>query len=734
MSITLFRKARHSRPPTTDPVPARRRVTAALAAVALVGVGAAAAIAEVTTPNPTNLKAFGPLSGEHGYPSFYEDHTGLRLEQCLDIEDPYCDPAFLRGEMPNGDLPVSFPDNWPLESFYYLAGSELEMPAGDNGRTGKAVLTAGLEATMANEGVQDGDQVVFGRLRLDIDFPTAGTFVVTHPYGVDEFTVNAGGDFRYVEDVTAAPGNFGLALRSRISPFLIRTGGLIELDNGNKYVGNPLETTTVTGSPVGTNFFQIDQRVTAADGTESLVTIATSDQFTLLGKVSTNSGINPQAATLVELPDGTRYLDVFATTDSGESVSIQGDGLVKTILDADGGTYFGRLPLGATVPSSVTFRNDTDRPVASRTMSVTDGVTITSATYDTATDELTVTATSTDQLAPAPVLTLAGVGELAGGTLTVTTTAPPAAVTVTSSGGGSDSAPVTVSGGPAAVPAETIAAISGPTEIVLEPGEVQTVTLSSASLNASSLLWEQTTGTDVGITGQTGQSVTFTAPTEPEDLTFQLTATGSAGSHTASFVVRIVTEATPPPPPAAPVAVATSSLPSAYLNQLVTISGSGSLNTTSYSWTQVSGPAVTITDPSAASFQFQMPAQAVTFELTAGGGEGTTPSTAQVTVTPVTDVLTVGEAQFRPSKNEWRVSGTASVTVVNSVKVYLRNTNGSKGALVGEGPVSTPVTPGTAGDWDVRVKGGINPGNLTQLIVESTRGGRLDGVTFTRKN
>lgn len=710
MSTTQLRPGRHARPAVRPTRTTGRRATAVVAALGLVAAGAGVALAEVTTPNPTNLVGFGPLSGEHGYPTWYEDANGLRLQQCLDIEDPYCDPVFLRGEMPDPNSPVNFPDNWPLESFYYLANAELEMP------TGKAVLTSGLEATMANEAVQDGDQVVFGRQRFDIDFPEAGTYVVTHPYGVDTFTVNAEGDFRYVEDITAAPGNFGLALRSRISPFLVSTGGLITTDKGT-YIGDPTGTTTVTGSPHGTNFFQIDQ--VQADG--SLATIATTDQFTLLGKVSTNSGVSPTGAVLVENADG-RFLDVFATTDAGKSVTVAGAGISTTVLDADGDRYFARIALGSTTPSTLTFTNVADDPVATRTLGVTDGVDITSATYDTETDTLTVTATSTDEV-DAPALTLEGAGDpvaLASGTVSVVTGAAPAEVTVTSTGGGSDTASVRVGGGSAGETAPTLAAISGPTEAV----SGDQVTLTNASLNAESVVWNQTSGAGVGVGGSTGDSITFTAPTGDQTLAFTLTATGPTGatSTTAPYTITVTTERPPAP---APVAVATATPTQPLVGQTVTVSGAGSQGAASYLWTQTAGTPVTF-DPTASSFTFPMPAGSVSFDLTVTNADGVT-STTSVSATAATDTLTVSEAQYRPDKVEWRFTGTASITNINTVSVYVRNANGTKGAKIGDGIVNP------TGSWTFKVKGSPNPGTATQVLVESSRGGSLT-VTYQRKN
>ncbi len=400
----------------------------------LTAAGVSVAVAGVTQPNPVKLKAVGPISSEHGFPSWYEDSNGVRLEQCLDITDRYCDPAFLMGEMPNGDAPINFPDNWPLESFYYSAGSVMDTPDG-----GKAILVSALEATMANEAAVDGDQVVFGRLRFDIDFPGAGTYAVTHPYGVDNFTVDAAeaDNFRYVEDITPAPGNLALALKSRISPFLVRAGGLITTPAGDSYVGDPLVETKVTGSPVDTNFFMIEQ--IQADG--SRTTVAQTDLFNLMGKVWTNSGVTADKAVVNEV-GGERFLDVFANTDPGDSISVTGDGLAKTTLAAHGDRYFARIPLVANAPAQVTVTNESDRPVASKTVPVTDDVVISSAVYDTNAQTLQVTAASTDQVDP-PTLMVEDVTDgdgapvpVVGGEATVSLVAPPATVTVTSSEGG----------------------------------------------------------------------------------------------------------------------------------------------------------------------------------------------------------------------------------------------------------------------------------------------------------
>src|SRR4051794_39827119 len=131
-----------------------RRGAASLATVGLLltGVGAAAAATQVTEKNPGGLIAFGPVSGDNGFPAWYEDSAHTRVELCLDDTNPLC--GFLPGNVPNPDVPISFPDNFPQEAFYALASSSL------TSGTFKATLTLGLEGAFANA-VQPGDQQVF---------------------------------------------------------------------------------------------------------------------------------------------------------------------------------------------------------------------------------------------------------------------------------------------------------------------------------------------------------------------------------------------------------------------------------------------------------------------------------------------------------------------------------------------------------------------------------------------
>ncbi|MGL5850020.1 MAG: hypothetical protein ACRCZD_04470, partial [Phycicoccus sp.] len=71
----------------------------------------------MATHNGIRLAAVGPRDPEHGFPMWYEDTVGTRL--ALGVGPDPMTPAV--GELPNPAAPVSFPDNFPDESFYFAA-------------------------------------------------------------------------------------------------------------------------------------------------------------------------------------------------------------------------------------------------------------------------------------------------------------------------------------------------------------------------------------------------------------------------------------------------------------------------------------------------------------------------------------------------------------------------------------------------------------------------------------
>ena len=146
------------------------------------------AATQVTVKNPGGLTAAGPVNSEYGFPSWYSDSAGVRLEPCLDGDDPLC--GFLPGDIPDAETPVAFPDNFPEEFFYHLVSGDLTLPGG-----GKAVLTLGLEAAFAQGPAAAGDQVVFARTRVVVKGgPANTTLTFKHPFG--ELTIDTDGTRR----------------------------------------------------------------------------------------------------------------------------------------------------------------------------------------------------------------------------------------------------------------------------------------------------------------------------------------------------------------------------------------------------------------------------------------------------------------------------------------------------------------------------------------------------------
>jgi hypothetical protein len=94
------------------------------------GVPAVAVAVPVAPTNPDGtlkprtgrLVEVGPIN-ETGYPSWYRDSNGIRLEPCYTTDDELCSAA--PDELPNPDAPVSYPDNFPGEHFYQLVQTEV---------------------------------------------------------------------------------------------------------------------------------------------------------------------------------------------------------------------------------------------------------------------------------------------------------------------------------------------------------------------------------------------------------------------------------------------------------------------------------------------------------------------------------------------------------------------------------------------------------------------------------
>ncbi|MFL6027685.1 MAG: hypothetical protein ACJ72G_07510 [Friedmanniella sp.] len=498
---------------------------------------------KITKTNPGKLAAVGPVNSVDGFPSWYGDSNGLRLEPCLDGDNPLC--GFLPGDIPDDSQPISFPDNFPEEFFYQLVGSELDLPGG-----GRAVLTLGLEAAFANGPAEVGQQVVFARTRIVVKgAPANQTLTFTHPFGAATIDTDGTGAGRLVNDVSPAIGNFTLALGGNFGPFLKWTEGAPE-----GYVGNPDVAHAVTGSPFDTNYFAV---------TGGGLDLRTTD-LTITGKIATNTGVTGDKAVVTETDRGT-FLDVFATSKSTQLEVDKGDGYGRTPMtnDADSDRHYARISLDGARPSSVTVRNLSDKPVSTARIALAD-VTVTEASYDGA--KLTVKASGPG------TLTVEGIGKLdSDGSGQFTLAAPPASVSVKSSSGAPVSYPVSITGGEATPPGldPVTPGDGGPVNdntpdnpdlpLVAKIAEVSpalyggTLTLDgTGSTNAKTYAWTQTGGPAAVITGGDTAKPTVKLPLYPVDpktrtvpdswrqpITFALTVTDARNQTSAPATVQI---------------------------------------------------------------------------------------------------------------------------------------------------------------------------------------------------
>lgn len=228
-----------------------RRV-AILAFLAIVAVAFSVSNADAT------LSAVGPTSQPTGgFPRYFTDSNGQRLELCLD-QSGNCLAVF-----PDPASPPSLPDNFPDESFYFDGTSDVPIP-GPNGTTGQALLTTAVEAAFAND-VVDGDQIAFTRIRLRVrgGIPNQD-YTFTYPFGSRKLRTDAGGGVSFTSDIGCFtfPCDWSQVLRGEVGPWLKWDPAVAPAAPAG-YLGDPNVIHKVTGSPRGTNFL----RVTGGNGT-----------------------------------------------------------------------------------------------------------------------------------------------------------------------------------------------------------------------------------------------------------------------------------------------------------------------------------------------------------------------------------------------------------------------------------------------------------------------------------
>ncbi|WP_075620257.1 PKD domain-containing protein [Paenisporosarcina indica] len=678
----------------------------------------------------------GPINAFDGFPVWYKDENGLRLQLNVDPADPFS--GITPADLPNPTQPVSFPDNYPSEAFYFLTEAEMTTGSGERAR-----LVLALEAAFVNEVPRAGDQIVFGRVRIRVfGLQPNVEYTVTHPYGVDTFIAEPDGDgtgeINFTEDIGGLNGGeFQLALNSRVFPF-VRWDPSVAPLAPQGYIGDPNVLHPIVGSlftdPFGQpqNIFRIEGPGIGIGSPDRSTTPGLNPDncietrlFTVLGKISTISGVDVPRATYTQNEISGGFVDVFATSDdTAQNISVSGSGFDTTLLQGMNGRYFARVRfIGENPPSSITVTNLSDIPNSTKEVIPVDFIKAT-ANYDTDSQALTIVATSSDSIG-SPLLTVEdfGVGEFtipANGVSTTNIIFAPAGVTINSTAGGKRSIPVSVTG-----------ASDGPIPVSANAGEDETVVFgSTVILNGTSstgpitsFSWTQLAGTPVSLLEANTATPSFLAPNSSSTLVFQLTVDGEGGPSSATVSVTVIEFAPAPIANAGPDQVVQQ-------GASVILAGSSTGVVTTYQWEQTSGFPVQLTNAntSTATFTFPIQQETLTFQLTVVGPGGTSSDTVQITSGPVSETLTVTRAEYRTRDAEWRISGTSDVLGAGVlISIYIGSTI--------NGPLLSQVPVDDLGEWKYRVEGSSQlPGVTRSISIQSSVGGILNNIPLNVRN
>ncbi|EJN36029.1 Ig-like domain-containing protein [Pseudomonas sp. GM80] len=676
----------------------------------------------------------GPYTFATGkFPMWYQDSNNLSMELCqsraassrVGVTTP---PAYMCTLLPepgifDDSLPMVFPDNWPPEAFWFLA--ETTIPNNGAG-FGMDAYVAGIEAAFASENPADGDQQSFARIRIRVNVPVAGTYVITHPYGVE--TVNVTTPGRRAINITkdigiGAPGDFSGTLNGAIGPFLRSINGPyteVNPDTGGveTFVGDPNLTEAVTGSPFNTNFV----RIVGPSGAGTIQTTL----FTVAGKVLDSrqqTHVDIDRATYRRTSAGVRA-EVFAKADSSSTLCFRETVALlpgppptpcQTSLTGDNsGLFFGQRLGNGTLPSVVvvtaTNPAGTTRPT-SVSAKLTDVVKVQTARYSWANKTLLIEATSTDEVA-IPDMVAQGYGRLSKtGTLQRITVAdltqPPATVTVKSAAGGSDTEAVVVVG-TAPDTGENQAPISNADTGSTSFGVPITLSLLTNDsdpdgdnpLGITALTQPAAGQGTVALSGTA--AVVYTPPAvvnAPLTTTFTYKAQDAKGLASANPATVTITVAPNRSPTAVADSVATlgvaipinvlandtdpeGNVPLGVASLTQPAAGRGTVST--------DGTVITYTPPATVTTAFT-----TTFTYIARDSFGalSTPATVTVQVSPrpaaETFAVTASTVQARSGgRFNWDFTGTSSVTTGNTITVQVTTPTG----LVTLGTTTVPVT------------------------------------------
>ena len=413
---------------------------------------------------------YTPVNG--GFAAWYQDSHGRTLDLCLSkavssrVPGTPGAPTYMCNLLPTPGVfddaqPVVFPSNFPDEAFWFTADAAIV----DAARGIDLSYGSAIEAAFAAGDPIEGDQISFARVRIRVDVATAGTYVITHPYGIEVFNIDTPGRraINMTRDIgIGAPKTYDGALKGDIGPFLRSVNGPYTETNpvsggAEQFIGDPNLNEAVTGSPFNTNYIRIE----GPAGLDLRSTL-----FAVSGKLSAVARPTPlinQRSTYsrkqgASVPIAQQDVFVLAPPPPA-SVALSSSTPVLNLTEADTtGNWYVQNSVNPTLPTTLQVTADNHLAIASSTpttlpMALTDLVVIQRAEYSLSSGQLTLVASSSDETSPPTLTATSGTGAAIGalsGSGAVKTLAtgispiPPAKVRVTSSNGGSDTEEVVI--------------------------------------------------------------------------------------------------------------------------------------------------------------------------------------------------------------------------------------------------------------------------------------------------
>jgi hypothetical protein len=400
----------------------------------------------------------GSENPNNGFPLTIQDTNGNLLELCLEGDGNgicFFDPV-------EAGHAFSEQVGFGPEAFWWLADAGLDFADG-----GRAILVQGIEAAWVAEVPKNGDQFPFTRLRIRIDAPAPGTYIVTHPYGEITYDI-APGD----EGTRAVNDSFDIPIEAFNSEYQGRIGPILTWDPAIApaapagFVGDIGVPHEVVGSPCGTNFFSV-KPPPGVDLGAGPGEAMTTDLFNVAGKIATVRGVSIDRVTYNRASNGGGRIDVIATSFPGQELHVTGIGNQNRIMIEDPGTgslfgtgrYMARMSFNSStfVPEDgdlITVTNQDDADLGEDTAQQSeadDTVVFNLARFDTRDTWLDLKATSDDKTVTQTITFYDQHGNnlgsaASGSTLTIHPVVPPSYVTAVSSGGGEETKKVIIIG------------------------------------------------------------------------------------------------------------------------------------------------------------------------------------------------------------------------------------------------------------------------------------------------